>query len=46
MSQHVISIVCSKLKGHNGDPFIVFFSFLLMTTELTSGKVNVGQLLQ
>lgn len=25
MPQHVISTVCSKLKGHNGDPCIVFF---------------------
>lgn len=23
MPQHVISTVCSKLKGHNGDPCIV-----------------------
>lgn len=25
MPQHVISTVCSKLKGHNGDPCNVFF---------------------
>lgn len=28
MPQHVISTVCSKLKGHNGDPCIVFYDKL------------------
>lgn len=28
MPQHVISTVCSKLKGHNGDPYTVFYDKL------------------
>lgn len=42
MPQHVISTACSKLKGHNGDPCIVFYDEV---TELKNGKVNVRQLL-